>query len=46
MKENGKAMEKGTLDSGSLEHKTFGPETQHINPPHNTVDQRYDGDNN
>jgi len=25
-------MEKTTLDSGSLEHKTFGPETQHINP--------------
>jgi len=25
-------MEKTTLDSGSLEHKTFGLETQHIIP--------------
>ena len=25
-------MEKTTLDLGSLEHKTFGPETQHIIP--------------
>jgi len=23
-------MQKTTLDSGSLEHKTFGPETQHF----------------
>jgi len=42
----GRLMEKATLDSGSPEHKTFGPETQHIIPPHNTVDQRHAGDNN
>jgi len=24
--------QKTTLDSGSLEHKTFGPETQHFIP--------------